>query len=67
MFELTGVYPSQYFFAIDNRTGVITVIKSLREDALQLTSYTVSLLPEMKLYQHSCQIYDSFWLLKYNY
>lgn len=41
IFELIGVYPSEHFFYIDNKTGIIYVKKSLREDVLQYTTYTV--------------------------
>ena len=42
MYALTGVYPSEYFFTIDNKTGSIYVARSLRDDAMQLTKYTVN-------------------------
>jgi protocadherin Fat 4 len=43
MFEMTGVYPAQHFFTIDNKTGSIYVSRSLRDDALQLTLYTLEI------------------------
>jgi len=44
VYELTGVYPAEHFFRIDNRTGAVYLTQSLRNDNLQTTEYAVSIL-----------------------
>ncbi len=42
VYELTGVYPAQYFFWIDSQSGTVRVSQSLKNDNLRLISYSVS-------------------------
>ena len=42
MYEAAGIYPAQSFFSVNPANGDIRVIRSLREDSLQRSSYTVS-------------------------
>ena len=42
MYELTGVYPADTFFAVNTSTGALYLKRSLAEDSLQSLTYTVS-------------------------
>ena len=42
-YEAIGVYPATSFFAVNAVSGAVTVTTDLRNDALLITSYTVSL------------------------
>ncbi|KAK7482291.1 hypothetical protein BaRGS_00026419 [Batillaria attramentaria] len=41
MYEIVGDYPGQSFFAINNRTGEVTIDRDLRLDSLKQGSYVV--------------------------
>ncbi len=41
LYAITGVYPAQNFFWIDAGTGVVYVQRSLKDDSLKSSSYTV--------------------------
>lgn len=40
-YEITGNYPAPDFFGIEKSSGMITLLKDLRDDSLQLNSYEV--------------------------
>ena len=44
VYAITGNYPAQDFFGINERDGRISVIKNLKEDVARANQYTVSLL-----------------------
>ncbi len=41
-YELMGDYPAQSFFAVERDTGRVYIQRSLLEDSLQLSAYTVT-------------------------
>lgn len=41
MYQEIGDYPGGAFFDVDTVTGHVTVVRSLRLDALKLSTYTV--------------------------
>ena len=41
-YEAIGVYPATTFFAVNSVSGAVTITTDLRNDALLITSYTVS-------------------------
>ena len=43
MYAITGNYPAQDFFGINERDGRISVIKNLKEDVARANQYIVSL------------------------
>ncbi len=49
-FAITGTYPAQDFFAINERDGRITVIKDLKEDVARAATYTVIATPLQAAY-----------------
>lgn len=42
VYELNGAYPAENFFAVNRSTGAVTLIKDIDQDALLLSTYTVS-------------------------
>ena len=44
MYEATGLYPAQDYFQVNRTTGVISLVRDLRTDSLNLQAYTVSYL-----------------------
>ena len=42
MYAITGNYPAQDFFGINERDGRISVIKNLKEDVARANQYVVS-------------------------
>lgn len=40
-YKMVGEYPAPDFFSIERNTGMIYLVKDLREDSLQLNSYEV--------------------------
>ncbi|XP_060080745.1 protocadherin Fat 4-like, partial [Ylistrum balloti] len=41
MYETVGDYPAQSFFGVNNKSGEVTIIRDLRQDGLNLLSYTL--------------------------
>ena len=42
VYAITGTYPAQDFFSINERDGRITVLKNLKEDVARADKYIVS-------------------------
>lgn len=40
-YELVGVFPSEKYFKVEPKTGIVRVISNLKNDPLQLLAYTV--------------------------
>lgn len=41
-YESTGIFPAQTFFEVNSVTGAINIIRSVRDDVILRSSYTVS-------------------------
>ena len=41
-YELVGIYPAPQYFLVEANTGIVRTMGNIKNDPLQLLSYTVS-------------------------